>query len=166
VRNSLIQYIATGQGTSALAPASAEAPETQSGSGEPLVYQFEFPFKEGWYDPASGEAEAGFAGGVNFHYAAHGIDLDAAEPTIQLDGPSSLASFVFTGTAGSEQRPARAVMMGLEPTHAASRVSEGTTIAYTQVPGVVPSGEYASVLAGFYLPGDEFGWITISLRTG
>ena len=37
--------------------------------------------------------------------------------------------------------------------------------AYEHIPAAVPPGAATSVFAGYYLPGDPFGWVSISFTT-
>ena len=61
----------------------------------------------------------------------------------------------------------REVLVDLDLTKAASITTspDGRTHTYERVPGFIPEGTADSVFAGFYLPGDEFGWITVSFTT-
>ena len=56
VRESFIQYIASGEGTATSRGATGDPPEVAGGSQAPLVYAFHFPFAGGWCDPATGSA--------------------------------------------------------------------------------------------------------------
>jgi len=42
---------------------------------------------------------------------------------------------------------------------------DGKTTTYDKIPGNVPEGSSDSVFAGFYLPGDEFGWVSVAFST-
>ncbi len=42
---------------------------------------------------------------------------------------------------------------------------DGKTTTYDKIPGTVPEGSSDSVFAGFYLPGDEFGWVSVAFST-
>ena len=61
VRDSFIRYINTGEGTATSDGATAEPPVVIGGS-PPLVYDFHFPFKGGWYDPMSKTARVTYSG--------------------------------------------------------------------------------------------------------
>jgi hypothetical protein len=167
VRESFIQYIASGEGTSTARGASGEPAEVAGGSEAPLVYSFHFPFAEGWCDPASGAARIAFTGTVGFKYADHEIDLRANDPEVELDGTSSRVIFRMTGSGSTDGGNARAVVETLDVSKAAG-VFTGTdakSFAYERVPAAVPPGAATSVFAGYYLPGDPFGWVSISFTT-
>ena len=145
------------------AATTGAAPEALDGA-PPLVYSYRFPFAEGWCDPATGAARVTFTGTVAFRYAAHGIDLVANDPEIELDGPHSRVIFRMTGsgdTAGGNQRQ---VVETLDVSKA-TVTGGGTAFAYERIPGAVPPGAASSVFAGYYLPGDPFGWVSISYTT-
>ena len=42
---------------------------------------------------------------------------------------------------------------------------DGKTVTYEKIPGTVPEGSSESVFAGFYLPGDDFGWVSVAFST-
>jgi hypothetical protein len=42
-------------------------------------------------------------------------------------------------------------------------VTDGATRTWTQLPAKIPVGVAASVFAGFYFPGDAFGWFTLTV---
>jgi hypothetical protein len=44
--------------------------------------------------------------------------------------------------------------------------ASGSTRTYTAIPGVIPSGSATSVFGDFYVPGDDFGSISVSFTTG
>lgn len=153
VRESFIRYIATGEGSSPIAPATALPP-----AGDGYTYDFRLPMRAGgWYDPVSGTAVVRGAGGVRFRYSAHGIDISAFDPDIELNGAASRATFAFANGT-------RDVLFNLSPQSVTPSIS-GSTRTYTMVPGSVPSTASSGVFAGFYPPGAEFGWVTVSFTT-
>ncbi len=163
VRDSFIQYINSGEGTATSGGATADPPTVRPGSSVPLVYDFHFPFKEGWYDPVSKTARIAATGTVTFNYQGHGIKLTATDPEIELVGTASRAIFV---TANSGTAAKRGVLVKLDPAAATTVHSpDGTSHAYTQIPGTIPADAGASVFAGFYAAGDPFGWIDVDLTT-
>jgi hypothetical protein len=128
------------------------------------VYSFHFPFAHGWYDPPTRTSAVYFTGGVNFKYAAHGIDLDTKDPEIEVGGSSSRAIFRFDGRGDTNPGNKRAVLVDLDPAAAASPPVEGPgSVSYDRIPGTIPSGGSESVFAGFYLPGERFGCVSMSL---
>jgi hypothetical protein len=189
VRDSFVQYLNAGGGRSdgvtAVTPAIADPAMkgcTSSGAvnDADLLYQHRFPFVRGWYDPASGTAALSYAGGVHFGYSAHTIDLTAADPEIELNGAASRAIFRFNGSGGTAAGNKREVLMNLAPSAGAvpkaCSVDPGpagvpqavgnpdgtTTYTFERIAGVIPDGSAQTVFAGFYLPGDRFGWITVA----
>jgi hypothetical protein len=163
VRDSFIQYINSGEGTATSGGATADPPTVRPGSSVPLVYDFRFPFKEGWYDPVSKTARIAYTGTVTFNYQGHGIKLTATDPEIEIAGTASRAIFVTanTGTAAK-----RGVLVKLDPAAATTVHSpDGTSHAYTQTPGSIPADAGASVFAGFYAAGAPFGWVDVDLTT-
>lgn len=170
VRDSFIRYINTGEGTSVSGGATAAAPEVRPGSSLPFTYAFGFPFASGWHDaganaadPADDRAAIYFSGGVRFLYSAHGIDLRASAPEIELGGGASRAIFsVAEGEAPAE----RQVIVNLDLGRAAAVEQSGGTITYDRVPGAIPAGTATSTFAGFYAPGTDFGCFTVSYSVG
>ncbi len=152
VRDSFTDYIASGEGTSAVDGAVAAAP---SGS-PPLAREFSFPFRDGWVDPVSGAAAVRFTGCVRFTYAAHGIAIEAQEPEIELAPGAARAVYRFSGASA---KAGRSVLGDL--TWAAPATS-GETRTWNQIPAKIPVGAADSVFAGFYFPGDPFGWFTLT----
>ena len=148
VRESFVDYINGGGGTS-----------VENGATSTPPYEFRFPFKSGWRDAASGKAAVSYTGTVNFRYPSHGIDMQAENPEIELNGAASRAIFRMDGR--------REVLIDLHPDQAASVTTspDGKTVTYTQIPGTVPEESSDSVFAGFYLPGDDFGWVSVAFST-
>lgn len=170
VRSSFIRYIGTGEGTGVFGGAVAAPPEVRPGSSLPLTYAFGFPFASGWLDrgaspddPADDRAAIYFAGGVRFHFSAHGIDLRTSAPEIELAGGASRAIFsVAEGEAPAERK----VIVNLDLGRAAAVRTSGVTVTYDRVPGAIPDGTATSTFAGFYAPGTDFGCFTVSYSTG
>jgi hypothetical protein len=163
VRESFIRYIAAGEGTSTSRGAQGDPPET-IGSAPPLVYSFHFPFVEGWCDPATGAARVQFSGTVAFRYRDHNIDLVVNDPEVELDGPASRLIFRMTGSRDTAGGNKRAVVATLDVSRAQT-ATDGTTFTYSRIPGAVPPGAASSVFAGYYLPRDPFGWVSITFTT-
>ncbi|HVU92020.1 MAG TPA: HtaA domain-containing protein [Jatrophihabitans sp.] len=162
VRDSFIRYIATGEGTKASRGAVAGTPTVSAEAGRPLVYDYSFPLKTGWYDPTSGRAWLSFAGTVTFTYTAHGIDLDANDPEIEINGSRSRAIFRFTGRRDTDPGNRRGVMEALDLSKAQITAS-GATRSWANIPGTIPQEAVGSIFAGFYLAGDPFGQVSVSL---
>lgn len=169
VRDSFIRYVNTGEGTSVSGGASADPPVVAPGTSEALSYDFRFPFTGGWLDPGV-SVDAGddtalvdFGGAVRFLYSAHGIDISAADPEIELAGANSRAIFAISEAGGVAKRQ---VLINLDLSRAAGVSVSGATHTYERVPGAIPPGTASSTFAGFYTPGTEFGCVTVSFTTG
>ncbi len=165
-RESFVQYINAGSGTSTSDGATSDPPSVAPGSDARLVYGFHFPFTSGWWDPVSGTAGVYFGGTVTFSYPAHGIDLDVKNPELELTGASSRAIMRFSGSEGTDLGDKRGVLVNLDPSRAASSTVTGATHDLEQIPGTIPQGTADSVFAGFYLPGDAFGWFSVTFTIG
>jgi hypothetical protein len=151
VRESFVRYIASGEGTSVSGGAAGG-----SATGDPpLVYDFQFPHTGGWCDPATGAAQITFGGTVRFSYSDHDIDLRASDPEVELDGPASRVIFSIGR---------RTVVETLDVSKATVRV-DGTTFTYDRIPAAIPPGAADSVFSGYYLPGEPFGWVSITFTT-
>ena len=165
---SWIRYSSTENDPAAFGGATADpktnfsaCPEPSDSDQGPLHYSFQYPFASGWYHDPTGTAGIYFGGGVRFHYPSHGIDLDAKEPEIEINGASSRAIFRFDGRASTLPGNKRAVLVDLN-TAAAPPARSGNTITYTRIPATLPQGGATSVFGGFYGAGDPFGCISVS----
>ncbi|HEY2714817.1 MAG TPA: HtaA domain-containing protein [Solirubrobacterales bacterium] len=170
LRESFVQYIATGEGTSVSGGASADPPILVPGASAALSYGVEFPFASGWVDRGADPTSAGddtalvdFGGAVRFRYSAHGIDLTTASPELELNGAASRAIFAISEAGGA---PSRQVLVNLDLAHAAAVRVEGNSFSYERVPAAIPAGTAGSTFAGFYAPGTEFGCFSVSFTTG
>ena len=164
MRESFIRYIAARRGHDAPRAARPARRPRRSTARRRSSTPTSFPFAEGWCDPATGAARVAFTGTVAFRYADHGIDLVVNDPEVELDGPASRVIFRMTGsgdTAGGNQR---AVVETLDVSKATA-TGGGNAFAYERIPGAVPPGAASSVFAGYYLPGDPFGSVSISFTT-
>ena len=165
VRESFIRYISTGEGTTVSGGVTADPPVVIPPTDVPLSYVFHYPFAAGWSDQASGKALAKGKGAVTFSFGDRDLKIAASDPEIVLDGKRSHASFILRGSAGEKLTGKRVVLMDLDPAKAASKTTspDGKTITYERIPGTIPTGAETSVFAGFYVPGEEFGSISIAL---
>lgn len=161
-RESFVQYINSGEGTSTCGGATSDAASVRPGTSVPLVYDFHYVFKDGWYDPISQTGRVTFTGSVYFNYAGHGIRLGAVNPEIEINGNASRGIFTTTNTG---EPPKRGVLENLDPAHAASTNVLASPYTYTQVPGTIPTDAGDSTFAGYYSAGDAFGWVTVSMST-
>lgn len=166
VRDSFIQYINSGEGTSVSRGATNGPKTTRPGSPLPLVYDFGFSLPSGWWDAGTQTAGVYHQGTVNFKHTLHGIDFDAMDPEIEINGARSRAIFRFDGRANTQTGNKRAVLVNLHLDRAASITHDAKSHTYTRVPGTVADGADASIFAGFYEPGEEFGWVDIAFTTG
>jgi hypothetical protein len=165
VRESFIGYIASGEGTRTAGGATGEPPTVEGGSEAPLVYGFHFPAAGGWCDPQTGAARLTFTGTVGFGHRDHGIDLRVNDPEVELDGPASRVVFRMTGSGDTDGGNRRAVVETLDVSRAAAVRVDGKTFSYERIPAAIPPGAADSVFAGYYLPGDPFGWVSIAFTT-
>jgi hypothetical protein len=130
--------------------------------GHSDTYAFHFPFARGWYHQPSGTAAVYFTGGVNFKFEAHGIDLDTKDPEIEVNGASSRAIFRFDGRGETNPGNKRGVLVDLAP---GSPSVAGRSVTWDRMPGAIPGdGGSQSVFAGFYLPGERFGCVSLTLE--
>jgi hypothetical protein len=158
--------ISVGAGAAKLPPLDTPshpcADTSYSGSGS-FDYGFRLAAQSGWYDPGSGAAALYGRGSVRFVWQGHGIDLEAANPEIELDGDSSRAIFEFSGKRGTAYHRRRADFLALEL--AGQPSISGKVRTYTAVRGrLTKSGQ--AVFAGFYPPpNDSFGCVSVSFTT-
>ena len=164
VRPSWIRYVPVNE---PFGGASGEGPTPTGQCGEPNepvhsdVYEYHFPFARGWYHP-SGIAAVYFTGGVNFKFQAHGIDLDTKDPEIEVNGASSRAIFRFDGRGDTNPGNKRSVFVDLTP---GTPSVSGQSVTWDRMPGAIPDeGGSESVFAGFYLPRERFGCISMTLN--
>jgi hypothetical protein len=158
-RESFVQYVAAGEGSSVSDGASAGPLETIGGNGARLVYSFGFGLKPGsWYDPGSGDADLFGSGTVRFRYRNHGIDITVKDPEIELNGDRSRAIFSFVGGDCTQIAPVRGIMLDLSP---GAPTVTGATRDYRAIPArITDSG--ADMFSGFYLPGDLWGTFAVA----
>jgi hypothetical protein len=161
-RESFVQYVNSGEGATASDGATAGPPETVPGNSARLVYSFGFGLKPGsWYDPAGGSAGLLAHGTVRFRYSGHGIDISVKDPEIELNGGSSRAIFAFSGSDCTQIAPVRGVMLELVP---AAPTVNGAARDYGAIPATITDAG-ASMLSGFYLPGDAWGSLAVAFTT-
>jgi len=168
-RESFIRYLST----SALAPSrgtivsqgASEGPATWGDDGRqpPLEYDFGYAPRaaQSWTDPGTGATALYFGGSLRFRHVEHGIDLEAKDAEIELDGPASRAIFRFEGRESTPAQNKRAVLLDLDPERVTPTVS-GATTTYERIPARTAEGTEKTVFGGFYEPGSEFGWVTVS----
>ncbi|WP_445150269.1 HtaA domain-containing protein [Baekduia sp. Peel2402] len=163
VRDSFIQYINTGEGTAVANGATADPKQVQPGSSASLVYQFHFPFKDGWYDPVSDTTRLTFTGTVLFCYFDHGIKLTASNPEIEINGNSASRGIFITDNTDVAAK--RGVLVNLDLANKGAATNTPPTHEWAQVPGKIPTNTGDSTFAGYYAAGDPFGWITVTAST-
>ncbi len=166
VRSSWINYVASGAGTTAIEGAVPGAPIAESGhpclddaGGEtkPRIYDYTFPFVNGWYDPPTGVTAIYGSGGVHFSFPGHGIDLSTRNPEIELNGAASRAIFRLRGSGATAYPDARAVMLDLNRNAAPVEGPPGTFAYAAPIRGsLTPDG--LSVFGGFYQPPNNHGF--------
>ena len=169
-RTSWIDYLhaAGEQGGAAGKDGAIDGPaEVIPPSSDARVYQWDFPFADGWYDPVTGEATVDFGGTVNYFKLIDpfNIDLDVTSPEVELGGEDPRMIGVLNGReASSDQQNRRAVVVDLDQAAAPDVASGpgGTTYTYAGIPGYNPDGTTAWPIAAFYQPGDPWGSVSIS----
>jgi hypothetical protein len=160
-RESFIQYINSGEGTTASDGATAGPLETVPGNSARLVYSFGFGLKPGsWYDPTTASADLLGKGTVRFHYRDHGIDISVKDPEIELNGRASRAIFAFSGGDCTQIAPVRGLMLDLVP---GSPSVNGSARDYGTIPATITDAG-ASMFSGFYAPGDPWGALRVAFE--
>lgn len=169
VRESWVEYVATGDPPSQIAPA-IPGPLVNKPGYPPLVYSFTFPFSAGWVEgsPITRAAVSG-NGGVYFRYCGDdnvykGINFTVRDPEVRLDGASSSLVFTVEGIDETPFSRGRTVVVDLDPGTVSPQTS-GSTTTWTGIPGTVPAGS-TGVFGGFYSPGTEFGSLDLEIDRG
>ena len=150
VRDSFIDYVASGLGTTVGDGATADPPS----GAKNLVYSFNFPFSSGWTVPQSGEEPENTlikgSGTVGFQYCRNTINFTTSDPEIEIDGDTnSRLIFHVNGTDGTAFPDQRAVMVKLLPSQAESHTVHENTVTYEKIPGFIPA-EATGIFADFY----------------
>jgi Htaa len=156
-----VDGVVPGGGATAVPSMTSPCPDRPAETGVALNYTIDFPAKESWYDPLSGEAGIYGTGNVAFRYTAHAINLTAAEPEIEINGSSSRAIFRFSGSGGTPYPNQRVALESLETAGRPTVSPDGKTLTYNLMRGrLTEDGE--KVFAGFYTaPSDnEFGCLS------
>jgi|GEM_PF-1673341 len=154
--------ILTSNGAVGTSSTASPCPDRPSTSDAQLPYVIEFAPKASWRDPVSGAAGIYGQGSVSFRWAAHSIDLTAADPEIEINGASSRAIFRFGGSGGTAYPDQRAALVSLDLSGKPTVTNGGKTFTYDLMRGTLtPDG--VNVFAGFYTPpdNDEFGCVTV-----
>jgi hypothetical protein len=167
VRDSWIRYVSTERDVAPLGGAipGPAIPQDQhacpdnpaSAAPPPLVYSYRVPFAGGWHDAASGQTALYTTGGVRFAFPSHGIDLDAKDLELEINGAASRLIARFDGRGATNPGNKRAVLARLALSTPPAPGAPAATLK-----GAIPSGGSESVFAGFYRPGDGFGCVTVS----
>jgi Htaa len=171
VRDSWIRYLNTQEAPQPLEGATPEAaipenshpcPNSPSGANPTLVYSYDFPFANGWYDPVSGTAALYYGGGVRFSFPAHGIDVTARNPEIEINGGASRSIFRLRGAAKTPYPDKRAALLSLPPGPPEQQGSPSAFGFPGPLRGTLTSDGQA-VFAGFYPPpNDGFGCFSVT----
>ena len=175
VRDSWIRYVNSEQPPEVLEGAIAEAPIAENSHPCPdrpastsptLVYSYDFPFAEGWYDPASGTAALYGQGGVRFKYLGHGIDLTTRNPEIEFNGAASRAIFRLRGVGELSYPDKRTDLLALALSAPPAESPAGTFTYTAPIRGSLTTNGQA-VFAGFYPPpNNAFGCFSVSFSIG
>jgi hypothetical protein len=173
-RDSWVRYVSSGTatndgvvpgaGATAVPSMTSPCPDRPSETGVALNYTINFPPKESWYDPLTGEAGVYASGNVAFRYTGHSINLTASEPEIEINGSSSRAIFRFSGSGGTPYPNQRVALEALNTAGQPTVSNSGKTLTYSLMRGRLTSdGE--KVFAGFYtaLSDNEFGCLSASI---
>lgn len=175
-RDSWVRYASSGSGSgdgilfaggaSGTDSAASACPDRPSGSDALLPYAVGFTAKPSWYDPLSGSAGVYGQGSVAFRWQAHGIDLTATNPEIEINGAASRAIFRFKGSGGTAYPDQRAVLLSLDPSGQPTISNGGKTFTYSLMRGTL-SADGVNVFAGFYTApdNDEFGCVSVAFTT-
>ncbi len=156
VRDTWIEYVASGAGTRVEDGATADPAQGPSG----LSYSFNFPFTTGWTVPQGVDSPENTlikgSGLVGFRYCKNTINFTASDPEIEIDGDTnSRIIFHVNGTDGTAYPDQRAVMVKLLPSQAQSKQvvvddqTNLTTVTYEKIPGFVPA-EGTGIFADYY----------------
>jgi hypothetical protein len=175
VRSSWINYVASGNGTTAIDSAVPAAPslekdhpclDDEGGDPQPRVYSYTFPFAEGWYDKPTGAGAIYTSGGTHFSYAGHGIDLITRNPEIELNGSASRAIFKLSGAGSTAYRDTRASILDLSLSEAPVEGPAGT-FAFAKPIKSHLTADGLSIFGGFYSPPTNhgFGCFSVSFAT-
>jgi len=176
VRSSWINYVDSGNGTTAVDGAIPAAPSLEKDhpclddagdDTQPRVYSYTFPFTEGWYDRPTGVGAIYTSGGTHFSYAGHGIDLIARNPEIELNGSASRAIFKLSGGGSTAYRDTRASILDLSLAEAPVEGPAGT-FAFAKPIKSYLTADGLSIFGGFYSPPTNhgFGCFSVSFATG
>jgi len=174
LRDSWIRYVNTQEAPQPLEGATPQAaipesshpcPDRPAETNPTLVYSYDFPFASGWYDPPSGTAALYYRGGIRFSYPAHGIDITARSPEIEISGGASRAIFNLRGSGETPYPEQRAALLSLAP--AVPTQSPPGSFGF---PGPIRgtlTADGQNVFAGFYPPpNDGFGCFSVAFTTG
>lgn len=174
VRDSWIAYANSEVPPEALAgalpgPTKPEAdhvcPDNPADRGE-FVFDFSFPFANGWHDPPSGTTALYTGGGVHYRYPSRGIDLATSNPEIEINGAASRVIVRLRGSASTTYPDSRTAMLNLNLAGGPVESPPGTFTYSSPVRSSLdPNGQ--SIFAGFYPPPNNgFGCFSISFSTG
>jgi Htaa protein len=175
-RDSWVRYAASGvgpgdgvkagNGATALESKASPCPDRLSSSDAVLAYGAEFTPRASWYDPLSGTAGVYGQGSMTFRWAAHGIDLTASNPEIEIAGAASRAIFRFSGSGGTPYPNQRAALVSLDTAGRPVVGNGGKTFTYGLMRGTL-TADGVNVFAGFYTApeNDEFGCVSVEFTT-
>jgi hypothetical protein len=171
VRDSWIRYVNTQEAPQAFDGATAQAPvpesnhpcpNSPSGANPTLVYSYDYPFANGWYDPISRTAALYYSGGVRFSFPSHGIDVAARSPEIEINGAASRAIFRLRGAGQTPYPDKRAALLGL-PSVTPEQQGSPSSFGFTAPLRGTLTSDGQAVFAGFYPPpNDGFGCFSVS----
>ncbi|HMT06197.1 MAG: HtaA domain-containing protein [Solirubrobacterales bacterium] len=159
VRDTFIDYVASGVGRGDGVYAEGGATTDAPSGPDNLVYSFNFPFSSGWTVPETvGSPENSLikaSGTVGFRFCRNTINFTVADPEVEINGDrDSRLIFHVNGTDGTAFPNQRAVMVKLLPSRAQSHNvtplgGNEFRVSYEKIPGFIPA-EATGVFAGFY----------------
>ena len=174
VRDSWVRYVGseTAEAQEGATPKPAypgnehPCPDKPVATNPTLVYSYEFPFSNGWYDPPTGTTALYYGGAVRFAYPDRGIDLTARNPEIEINGASSRAIFRLEGAGSTTYPDKRAAIMNLAVTKPPVESPPGA-FAFAEALKATLTADGETVFGGFYTPPNNgFGCFSVSFATG
>lgn len=157
VRESFINYMAAGQGTTV----SGGATPGPAGPGG-MVYDYDFaPAAGSWFDPATGRGVFHYQGTILFSYKGHGIHATISNPEVHINGASSV--MVADTTGSGEPAPTRRTFGTVTLAPGSTAGTAPPRYAFSNMLVEVTEEVNAAVFSGFYPPDDnDFGTLALS----
>lgn len=135
------------------------------GESKPLVYDYTFPFTEGWYDDATGTAALYARGGLRSLYPGHGIDFTLREPEIEINGGTSRVISRVAGSGDTAYSNTRAAMLDLTLPGSVTESAPNSFGFADPIRGRL-TADGLSVFGTYYESNPGFGCFSVSFSTG